>query len=105
MPTYVYYYTDRPDSDERLEVWQSMKEDALTECPNTGRPIKRLMCNTMPFGGAENFLDEAKIAQSGMAKYVKTSEDTYELAAGGADSPKKIDAETIVRQAKAEGRI
>ena len=98
MPTYVYYYTDAPDSGEVLEIVQRMAEEALILCPNTGRPIKRKMVNTMPFGGSEDLLTDSKIAQSGLAKYVKTSEDTYELAAGGSDSPKKLDAETILRK-------
>lgn len=40
MPIYEYQ-CDR--CDKVLEIWQKITEDALTECPECGGPIERLM--------------------------------------------------------------
>lgn len=106
MPTYVYYYLDSPDSDERLEIWQPMKDDALTECPITGRAVKRVMCNTNRFRSNENLLSDGKLASNGFAKYVKSGDGTYELAAGSdGTAPQTLDANTVINAAKQTGKI
>lgn len=53
MPTYVYETI--PDSaeqaPERFEVWQSMRDDALTKHPDTGQPVRRVITGGMGFMG------------------------------------------------------
>ena len=39
MPTYVY----RREDGTQFDHFQSMKDDALTVCPTTGQPVKRLI--------------------------------------------------------------
>lgn len=39
MPTYEYECTNL----HRFEKWQSMKDDALTECLECGAPVRRIM--------------------------------------------------------------
>ncbi|NER50936.1 MAG: zinc ribbon domain-containing protein [Symploca sp. SIO1A3] len=45
MATYVYETIPQtPDEKpERFEIQQSMKDDALTEHPETGQPVKRVI--------------------------------------------------------------
>lgn len=40
MPTYVYKRTDGTE----IEIQQSIKDDPLTFCPETGLPVKRKFC-------------------------------------------------------------
>lgn len=39
MPTYIYQREDGT----RFELRQSMKDDALTECPDTGQQVRRVI--------------------------------------------------------------
>ncbi len=39
MPTYIY----KREDGSRFEIHQSMKDDALTHCPDTGQPVKRVI--------------------------------------------------------------
>lgn len=43
MPTYVYDILDKDGepTGEQFEAFQSIKDDAFTECPDTGRPVRR----------------------------------------------------------------
>lgn len=45
MATYVYETIPQDPSEkpERFEIQQSMKDDALTEHPDTGKPIRRVI--------------------------------------------------------------
>lgn len=42
MPVYQYETTDDGQV-ERFELYQSMKDDALTAQPGTGRPVRRVI--------------------------------------------------------------
>ena len=44
MPTYVY----KREDDTTFEVTQSIKADALTECPTTKLPCKRIITTVPP---------------------------------------------------------
>jgi len=41
MPTYIYETVDEPR--ERFEIKQSMKDNALTLHPETGKPVRRVI--------------------------------------------------------------
>ena len=59
MPTYTYEYTNE-DSDKHGEVFeinQKMAEAPLTECPETGEPVKRIIASSaggFRIGGGHN---------------------------------------------------
>lgn len=48
MPTYVYNILtpDETPTGERFEVFQHMRDDAFTRCPETGRPCRRAIVAT-----------------------------------------------------------
>lgn len=48
MPTYVYETIPQFEGDQpkRFEIRQSMKDDALTQHPDSGQPVRRV-----PIGG------------------------------------------------------
>lgn len=45
MPTYEYETITKDESAEptRFEVWQSLAEEPLTEHPETGQPVRRIL--------------------------------------------------------------
>ena len=45
MPTYEYETIPQSDSEKptKFEVWQQMSDDALTQHPETGQPVRRLI--------------------------------------------------------------
>lgn len=52
MPTYIYETIPaKGKKPKRFEVWQLMKDAALTKHPKTGEPVRRIIT-----GGAEFFL-------------------------------------------------
>ena len=89
MPVYVYRIV-RPASDARpeetFELRQSINDPPLTAHPQTGEPVERVL---MPPAIASNKLGNASINSSGLTKYVKTSDGTYERQAGSG-GPKVI---------------
>ncbi len=46
MPTYIYQILNKEGepTGETIEIFQSMKDDALTVDPESGRPIRRAIC-------------------------------------------------------------
>lgn len=53
MATYTYQYDD---SDDTFEVSQRMSDEALTVCPDTGKPVHRIIAPAGGFriGGGHN---------------------------------------------------
>ena len=94
MPLYQYEII-LPDGEEGMtfEVMQKMTDPPLTEHPVLKMPVRRVI--TAPSAGGEwtssrekANLSDAKLAEKGFAKYVKTGDGTYEKAAG--NGPRKI---------------
>ncbi len=91
MPTYVYEVI-RDDNDERpaerFEVVQSMKDDALTEHPETGEPVRRvILAPNVPVpesqqSGSHAVHSDSRLNELGFTKYVKSGDGTYEKRAG-----------------------
>ena len=50
MPTYVYETKPAKGKPKRFEIWQSIKDVALTKHPKTGEPVRRIIV-----GGADFF--------------------------------------------------
>lgn len=94
MPTYVYQVVTDDDSEgEIFEVVQSMKDDALTEHPETGAPVRRIIQPPL-IGGKHSeardkrMLSDGNLDKLGFTKYVKSGDGTYEKTAG--KGPKSI---------------
>jgi len=88
MPVYVYRVLspakDAPE--ETFEVRQLMSDPPLTRHPITGQPVERVLC---PPNITTDRLGNASIASTGLTKYVKTSDGSYERQAGS-QGPKII---------------
>lgn len=77
MPIYVYEVV-RPDGapGERFELQQSMKEEALTLHPETGKPVRRVLLppnlavKHTP-GQTAKKLDNRNLERAGFTKYEK----------------------------------
>lgn len=93
MPTYEY----KREDGTVFEVFQSMSEDPLTECPTTGQPVKRLISggSGLVFKGSGFYVTDYKNG-NGAANTSETSassSDTSETSAksdsGSASDTKK----------------
>lgn len=77
MPIYVYELI-QPDGTggERFEIQQSMKDEALTQHPETGEPVRRVflppnLATRYTPGQTKDKLDNNRVAKSGFTKYEK----------------------------------
>jgi predicted nucleic acid-binding Zn ribbon protein len=89
MPIYVYETIPADDSPgEQFEVFQSMADEPLTKHPETGQPVRRVLCAPAVGGKwsdsamARNMADDKKLDKLGFTKYVKSGDGTYEKRAG-----------------------
>src|SRR5215471_6646668 len=89
MPLYLYeLITDDDSPGEQFEVFQSMSEPPLTSHPQTGRPVRRVLCAPAVGGRwsdsamAKSVADDKKLERMGFTKYVKSGDGTYEKRAG-----------------------
>lgn len=98
MPTYVYE-TVRPDGSagERFEIVQRMADDPLTEHPDTGAPVRRVIQaphipgEYSPHAMARTANDDKRLGELGFTKYVKAGDGHYEKRAG--QGPRTISAD------------
>ena len=88
MAVYEYTHCDtlKPDGCPRgqvFEVVQSIKEDALPECPECGQPVKRLISRVFVSAPKGN----ADLKNMGFTKLVKRDTGVYEnVTATGSES-------------------
>ena len=88
MPTYVYQVITDDDSEgEIFEVVQKMSDDPLTEHPENGLPVKRLIQPPNVAGkwsdqGTKKMLSNENLDKIGFTKYERSSDGTYEKKAG-----------------------
>ena len=96
MPTYVYETLlpgDQPSP--TFEVVQRMSEPALTQHPDTGEPVRRVL-QAPHIGGQwsessdRHRMSDRGLAANGFAKYVKTGDGSYEKTTG--EGPRKLSA-------------
>lgn len=89
MPTYVYQVI-REDGEpgDVFEVVQGIREPALTEHPETGDPVERVI-QPVFVGGIwtessmqRRVKDDKKLDKLGFTKYVKSGDGVYEKRAG-----------------------
>lgn len=88
MPTYVYETIEADGRDGPVfEVVQSMKEPPLTTHPETGRPVRRMVCapNLVLRHGSlqeKQVLSDENIKNKGFTKYEKSDTGHYVRTAG-----------------------
>ncbi len=89
MPTYVYEVV-QPDGQpgDQFEVVQPISEAPLTEHPETGEPVRRVI-QPVFIGGQwtessmhRRMKDDKKLDRLGFTKYVKSGDGVYEKRAG-----------------------
>ena len=89
MPTYVYQViTDADSEGEIFEVVQKMSEDALTEHPETGEKVKRVITapniagkwSELSKGGG--MMSNKNLDRLGFTKYERAGDGHYEKKAG-----------------------
>ena len=91
MPVYVYQVITEDGSEgEVFEVVQSMKDDALTEHPETGEPVQRIIQPPMIGGQHSTARDkrltsDSSLEKMGFTKYVKGG-NGYEKVVGSGPS-------------------
>ena len=91
MPIYVYEIVN-PDGSggDRFEIQQSMKDEALTEHPETGAVVRRVMlppnlATRYTPGQTKDRLDNKNVEKAGFTKYEKDkSTGKYHRVAGKA---------------------
>ena len=100
MPLYLYeVVTDDDSPGEQFEVFQSMADDALTRHPQTGQPVRRVLCAPAVGGKwsdsamARSVADDKKLDRLGFTKYVKSGDGTYEKTVG--KGPDKINRDQV----------
>ncbi len=102
MPTYVYEVIQEDGSGgETFELIQPISAKALSEHPETGQPVRRVI--QPPFiGGAwsesamhKSTNDNKKLEKMGFTKYVKAGDGTYEKTAG--KGPRTISADAPMK--------
>jgi predicted nucleic acid-binding Zn ribbon protein len=100
MPLYLYeVVTGDGSPGEQFEIFQSMSEPPLTHHPETGVPIRRVLC-APAIGGKwsdaamkRSVGNDKKLEQLGFTKYVKAGDGIYEKRAG--KGPQILSADSI----------
>lgn len=94
MPTYVYGVILSEEDDEAIgetfEVEQGIKDPPLTKHPETGQPVRRLVCAPYVAGmwsplKAKQMLSDRNLARRGLTKYVRTSNGYEKTTGSGPD--------------------
>lgn len=102
MPVYVYEVI-RSDGEpgEQFEVQQRISDPPLTDHPETGEPVQRVI-QPVFVGGQwsdssmhKRMKDNKKLDQLGFTKYVKSGDGTYEKRAG--KGPNVISRDTPIK--------
>ena len=98
MPTYVYEVLDKKGqpTGETFETVQSMKEDALTTQPKTGKPCRRAIVAPAIAGkwsgDKKDTLSNKNLERLGFTKYERKGKGYMERVAGK-EGPKSISSE------------
>ena len=96
MPTYVYRIINEDGSEgETFEVFQKMSDPPLTEHPETGEPVRRVIqapniAGKWSEAGTKKMLSDSNLDRLGFTKYQKMGQGQYEKRAGA--GPQSIDA-------------
>jgi len=94
MPIYVYETIPSDGSEPtRFEIMQRIADPALTEHPETGSPVRRVI--TAPAlalkhasGREREVLSDSNLSRHGFSRYERAGDGTYERTAGKAGPPR-----------------
>lgn len=96
MPTYVYEVLDGggEPTGETFELVQSMRDDALTEHPETGAPVRRAILPPNIAGEWSDMKGKGKLSNEnldrlGFTKYEKRG-DGYMERVAGKEGPREL---------------
>jgi predicted nucleic acid-binding Zn ribbon protein len=99
MPTYVYEVLDKKGkpTGETFEILQSIKADALTTHPLTGKPVRRAIVAANIAGKwsplkQKSTLSNKNLERLGFTKYERKGKGYMERTAGS-EGPKSIAAD------------
>ena len=88
MPIYTYQiFNDDGSEGGTFDVLQKISEPALTEDPETGKPVRRIIGAPSISGrhsdrATTNRLSDSNIEKHGFTKYKKVGQGQYEKRAG-----------------------
>jgi putative FmdB family regulatory protein len=85
MPFYEYIADDHDGCDhcrDRFTVLQRIVDPALAECPECGRPVRRVISPPNVVAGKAHMLRESNIEKAGFTQYKKIGQGVYEKTAG-----------------------
>jgi len=92
MPIYEYTAADTQLScahcQVSFEILARISDAELSQCPECGAPVKRLISAAAVIGGKAHLLKEAHFSKHGFTQYKKAGGGVYEKTAG--DGPKFI---------------
>ena len=90
MPIYEYAAVEKgcPHCEARFDVLQKMAADPLTQCPQCGAAVQRVISVPSVAAGGSHVLKESHFSKHGFTQYRKTGGGVYEKTAG--DGPKYI---------------
>jgi len=92
MPTYEYRCKE---CGEHLEVVQAFTDDALTECPNCGGPLRKVFGNIgITFKGSGFYKTDNRSKSSSSTKTSDSSSDSGSKSESSADSKESKKKET-----------
>ena len=90
MPTYVYGVILSEDDNavgETFEIEQGIKDPPLTHHPQTGQPVRRVMCAPFVAGiwspmKMKRNVSDKNLEKKGFTKYIKNRDGQYERRTG-----------------------
>ena len=90
MPIYEYAAIDKgcPHCEARFDVLQKMADDPLSQCPQCGAAVQRVISVPSVAVGGSHLLKEDHFSKHGFTQYKKAGGGVYEKTAG--DGPKYI---------------
>lgn len=97
MPTYIYEVLDKKGepTGESFEIMQSIKDDALSKHPETGKPVRRAIVAPtlgLAMSKVKNSMSNKNLERLGFTKYERKGKGYMERTAGK-QGPKSIAAD------------
>ena len=84
MPIYEYAAaaTGCPHCENHFDVLQKLSEPALTQCPECGAAVVRIICAPSIAVGNSAMLKEKHVEKHGFTQYRRAGKGVYEKTAG-----------------------
>jgi hypothetical protein len=84
MPIYEYEYLEGegPNGENIIEIFQNIHDEALTKCPYTGNPIRRIVSVPSDRIKSDKLPSNKRLGELGFTKYERKGKGYYERTAG-----------------------